>query len=212
AGLQAAMVRATGPSAASATLAPPGPAVLILDQRGRVTQHTPAAEYWLRRLSDLPVGWHEGYGLPTAVWIAGAQLRRGLHPETDADRQRVPRVRARAPSGEWIELQAALGEGGDGQMADTILVIEPLGPREIAWLRLATYHLSPREREVVDLVVRGATTRQISRALCIAEYTVQDHLKHIFNKAGVHSRRELLQRLYLDSLVGERVAGGGLRG
>jgi DNA-binding CsgD family transcriptional regulator len=212
AGLKAAMVRAPGPSAAGATIAPPGPAVLILDQRGRVTQHTPAAEYWLRRLSDLPVGWQDGLGLPTAMWTAVAQLRRGLHPETDADRLRVPRVRARAPSGEWIDLQAALSEGRDGQLAEMVIVIEPLGPREIAWLRLVAYDLSPREQEVVDLVARGVTTRQIGRALCIAEYTVQDHLKHIFDKTGVHSRRELLQRLYLDSLVGETAPGGRLRG
>jgi DNA-binding CsgD family transcriptional regulator len=212
AGLQAAMMRGPGPSAARATIAPSGPAVLILDQRGRVTQHTPAAEYWLRRLSGLPVGWQEGHGLPTAVWTAVGQLRRGLHPETDADRLRVPRVRARTSSGEWMELQAALGEGRDGQLAEIVIVIEPLGPREIAWLRLAAYHLSPREQEVVELVARGATTRQIGRALCIAEYTVQDHLKHIFDKTRVHSRRELLQRLYLDSLVGETVPGGQLRG
>lgn len=211
AGLKAAMLRAPGPRAA---IAPSGPGVLILDQRGRVTQHTPAAEYWLRRLSDLPVGWQEGHGLPTAVWTAVAQLHRGLHPETDADRLRVPCVRARTPSGEWIELQAALGERRDGQLADVVMVIEPLGPREIAWLRLAAYHLSPREQEVADLVARGATTRQIGRALCIAEYTVQDHLKHIFDKTGVHSRRELLQCLYLDSLVGETAPapGGQLRG
>jgi DNA-binding CsgD family transcriptional regulator len=124
----------------------------------------------------------------------------------------VPRVRARTPSGEWMELQAALGEGRDGQLAEIVIVIEPLGPREIAWLRLAAYHLSPREQEVVELVARGATTRQIGWALCIAEYTVQDHLKHIFDKTRVHSRRELLQRLYLDSLVGETVPGGRLRG
>jgi hypothetical protein len=41
---------------------------------------------------------------------------------------------------------------------------------------------------------------RIATALCIAEYTVQDHLKHIFAKVGVHSRRALVQRLYLEHL------------
>src|SRR5262249_55976580 len=127
AGLKAAMMRGPGPSAAEATIAPSGPAVLLLDQRGRGTQHTAAAGDWLRRLSDLPVGWQEGHGLPTAVHTAVGQLRRGLHPETDADRLRVPRVRARTPSGEWMELQAALGEGRDGQLAEIVIAIEPLG-------------------------------------------------------------------------------------
>ncbi len=35
--------------------------------------------------------------------------------------------------------------------------------------------------------------------LCIAEYTVQDHLKHIFDKVGVRGRRALVKKLYLES-------------
>jgi len=54
--------------------------------------------------------------------------------------------------------------------------------------------------EVVDLVVRGASTRQISRALYISEYTVQDHLSNIFDKIGVRDRRALVKRLYLDAI------------
>jgi DNA-binding CsgD family transcriptional regulator len=65
-------------------------------------------------------------------------------------------------------------------------------------LRTAAYELSAREQEVVDLVVRGHSTRQIADRLCIAEYTVQDHLKHVFDKVGVRGRRALVKRLYLD--------------
>ena len=60
--------------------------------------------------------------------------------------------------------------------------------------------LSPRERTVVDLVVRGASTRQISQVLYISEYTVQDHLSNIFDKIGVRDRRSLVKRLYLDAI------------
>src|SRR5262249_39331772 len=102
--------------------------------------------------------------------------------------------------------------GRDGELAEIVILIEPLGAREIAWLRLSAFPLSPREQEVVDLVGRGGTTREIGPALWNAGYTAQGHLKHIFDKAGVRSRRELLQRLYLDSLVGETAPGGRLRG
>jgi len=81
-----------------------------------------------------------------------------------------------------------------------VIVIEPSGPREVTWLRATAYGLSPREREVVDLVVRGASTRQISQALYISEYTVQDHLSNIFGKIGVRDRRALVKRLYLDAI------------
>jgi DNA-binding NarL/FixJ family response regulator len=81
-----------------------------------------------------------------------------------------------------------------------VIVIEPSGPREVTWLRATAYGLSSRERTVVDLVVRGASTRQISQALYISEYTVQDHLSNIFDKIGVRDRRALVKRLYLDAI------------
>ena len=51
--------------------------------------------------------------------------------------------------------------------------------------------LSKREQEVVDLVVKCLTNRQISEKLGISEQTVKNHLHSIFNKTGVKSRMEL---------------------
>jgi DNA-binding CsgD family transcriptional regulator len=56
------------------------------------------------------------------------------------------------------------------------------------------------EREVVDLVVRGASTKQISQVAIISEYTVQEHLFNVFEKVGERSRRALVKRLDLESL------------
>jgi DNA-binding CsgD family transcriptional regulator len=52
----------------------------------------------------------------------------------------------------------------------------------------------------VDLVVRGLSTKQICQTLFISEYTVQDHLSHVFDKVGVRGRRALVKRLYLEGL------------
>jgi DNA-binding NarL/FixJ family response regulator len=60
--------------------------------------------------------------------------------------------------------------------------------------------LSSREQEVTEFVVRGASTRQIARALYITEDTVQKHLQNTFDKVGVRSRQALVKRLYLDTL------------
>jgi DNA-binding NarL/FixJ family response regulator len=65
---------------------------------------------------------------------------------------------------------------------------------------LESDRLSSREQEVVDLVVRGASTRQISQTLYISEYTVRDHLKNTFGKVGVRGRRALVEQLYLDTI------------
>jgi DNA-binding CsgD family transcriptional regulator len=53
---------------------------------------------------------------------------------------------------------------------------------------------------VVELAVRGASTRKISQALYISEYTVKDHLKNIFGKVGVRGRRALIKQLYLNTI------------
>jgi DNA-binding NarL/FixJ family response regulator len=48
-------------------------------------------------------------------------------------------------------------------------------------------------------VVRGASTKHIAERLHIAEYTVQDHLSHIFEKVGC-AAGALVKRLYFESL------------
>ncbi|MBA2560914.1 MAG: helix-turn-helix transcriptional regulator, partial [Propionibacteriales bacterium] len=52
--------------------------------------------------------------------------------------------------------------------------------------------LTSREQEVVRLVLRGESTETIVRELAIAGGTVQAHLRNIFEKTGVRSRRELV--------------------
>ncbi|OUO89704.1 hypothetical protein B5F40_09950 [Gordonibacter sp. An230] len=54
---------------------------------------------------------------------------------------------------------------------------------------------SPREREVVALVLRGNNVPAIARKLYISENTARDHMKSIYRKAGVHSRQELVDLL-----------------
>jgi DNA-binding CsgD family transcriptional regulator len=80
--------------------------------------------------------------------------------------------------------------------------VEPCAPRATVAIRLAAYGLSRREAEVARLVLRGSSTRAISAALHISPHTVQDHLKAVFEKTGVSSRRELSSRIFFDQYVG----------
>jgi two-component system, NarL family, nitrate/nitrite response regulator NarL len=51
--------------------------------------------------------------------------------------------------------------------------------------------LSPREREIVQLVAQGFRNREIAEKLFISEQTVKNHLHNIFDKLGVSDRLEL---------------------
>ena len=64
-------------------------------------------------------------------------------------------------------------------------------------LTLLARGLTLREQEVVHLVLKGASTRAISAALFLSPHTVQDHLKAIFAKLGVNSRRDLIAQLHV---------------
>ena len=174
--------------------------VLVLDDRGRVVQRTAAAERWLRDLADLGPGWLEGGGLPAVVWTVNGALRRALRPETEGDQGRVPRVHVKARSGRWLTLHGARTLPHAGRGGETMVIVEPSRPRELAWLRASAYGLSERERAVVDQVAQGGSTKVIARVLSISEYTVQEHLSHAFDKVGVRGRRALVQRLFLDNL------------
>jgi two-component system nitrate/nitrite response regulator NarL len=48
--------------------------------------------------------------------------------------------------------------------------------------------LSPREREILEHIARGASNKAIARALDIAETTVKIHVQHILRKLGLASR------------------------
>jgi DNA-binding CsgD family transcriptional regulator len=66
---------------------------------------------------------------------------------------------------------------------------------QLLGLLLAAYGLTTRERDLCREVISGRLTLKIARHLFISSNTVQDHLKSIFAKVGVHSRGELVARL-----------------
>jgi DNA-binding NarL/FixJ family response regulator len=59
--------------------------------------------------------------------------------------------------------------------------------------------LSRRERVVFDLVVRGFSTKEVARELCISTKTVETHRAHINEKLAVHCTADLVRFAFRDS-------------
>ncbi len=55
------------------------------------------------------------------------------------------------------------------------------------------YGLTPREREVMEMLVQGHTRPYICKALSIADGTARAHAFHVYQKLGVHKKDELLK-------------------
>lgn len=66
-----------------------------------------------------------------------------------------------------------------------------LGVRRRAHSQADPQMLSPREQQVLERVAAGATTQQIADALFMSPHTVVSHIRHIYAKSGVNSRKAL---------------------
>jgi DNA-binding CsgD family transcriptional regulator len=176
------------------------PGVLILDRAGRVVSSTANVSGFLRDLGARDGAAGNERDLPVAVQVVLAALERAID-RAGAPDGRVPRLRVRAASGRWLILDASQTEPAGARPGERVVVIGPAHSEEIAWLSMSAYELSQREEEVVRLVVRGLSTKQIADQLFITEHTVQRHLSNIFEKVGVRSRRDLVKRLFVEQVL-----------
>lgn len=164
------------------------PGLLILDHNWDVESATPGVERWL---SELPDGdWAAGRLPSSVLTLAGRTLSMAEHP----DRGDIAVSRVLSRTGTWVVLHGAcLTSTGDRRIA---VIIEPANPGRLYPLLMSAYGLTEREKDITKLVLQGASTSQIAADLVLSAHTVQQHLKSIFDKTGVHSRRDLVGKVF----------------
>lgn len=180
------------------------PGVLLLADDLTVVASTPAAEQWLAEVAA--EDWPSSTTLPRAVRAVAARaqalervVRRPDELATGASQLRAElpaRARLRTRSGRWLVVHAARLSGPAGAGQQTAIVLELARPAELAPLILQSHGLTAREGQVVQHVLRGLTTDEIASELAVSPLTVQQHLKAIFEKVGVRSRRELTSQIF----------------
>jgi DNA-binding CsgD family transcriptional regulator len=170
-----------------------GPAVIIFDAADEIVQCSLGAE---RRIRELNTAFNRTEPMSAVFALVAAARHAGLEAGG-----RFPRARVRTASGMWLVLHATPLAASDGITGNVVVTIEEARPPEIVELVVAAFGLTARERDVTRMVLQGVETKEIAASLHVSAYTVQDHLKAVFEKADVRSRRELVSRIYFDQYV-----------
>lgn len=180
-----------------------GPVVLVVDSADEIVRLSVGAADGLANLTGEPIGRGPLPFSMRALVGAARRFGRGQHPT-------LPRMRLRSRTGHWLVGHASPLLSPDGTASDVVVTLEEARPPEIVPLVVAALGLTGRERDVVALTLQGVSTGEMARALELSSYTVQDHLKSIFEKAGVRSRRELLAKVFYDQYAPRLGAGASL--
>jgi DNA-binding CsgD family transcriptional regulator len=176
-----------------------GPGLILLAADGGIAGTNQAAGPWLEELGGDPAG----SDLPVEIRALATMLRR-LDPTEPA----MPRLQVRAKSGRWAVLHASWMNYQDGKAI--AVVVEEAAPAEVAPVIMTAYGLTARERRITALVCQGLSTRQIAGRLHLTADTVQDHLKSVFDRTGVHSRGELVAAVLHRDYLPHAIAGDSI--
>jgi two-component system, NarL family, response regulator LiaR len=190
-GVGAAFLEALRTADISATVAPEGGAALELAQRHRpdivlLDDELPGlpAVVGLQALgAELPGSavviitgrYRQERGLLALLEGAAGYLSRELPPEA------LP----------WTVRAVMRGEAAIPR--SLVMALIELARSEVG-MRPVRSALTPREWEVLDLMVTGASTEEIANDLVVSLETVRSHIKHILQKLGVHTRAEAIAR------------------
>jgi DNA-binding NarL/FixJ family response regulator len=128
---------------------------------------------------------------------SGAELCEAIRRESP-----VTRVLLISGAG-WISPQAAKAAGASGFVSkdwsadDVAMAVRMVGKGMTVFAPRSegpSAPLSEREREVLSLLAKGATNREIADSLYLSPHTVKEHASALYRKLGARNRAEAVQR------------------
>lgn len=168
-----------GVASTTAAAGDDAPGVLVIDAADRVLMRD-------ARAAELLEGCATTGALPGAVHVLAARARADGAP-----------VSGRTLSGAgWVAVDVSPVVDEPRAVA---VVLRPAAAASLLDVRLRAAGLTQREREIARALLRGDDTASISARLHLSPWTVQDHLKAIFDKTDVRSRRAFVARWALES-------------
>jgi DNA-binding CsgD family transcriptional regulator len=164
-----------------------GPGIIVLGSDLSLTSINPQAERWLADIDD--ADWPTSLELPVPIYAAAAQAMGDAYEDAAAPTA----TRLRRARGGWITVQASPLRGSAGDQI--AVVLDAANASQLSSLVLAAHGLTAAQSRVAALVLQGRSTRHIVHELHISSNTVQEHLRAVFDKFGIGSRRELVAAL-----------------
>ncbi|MFJ1898124.1 MULTISPECIES: response regulator [unclassified Streptomyces] len=158
-------------------------------------------------LMDLRMPGGGGVAAITELTRRGARSRVLVLTTYDTDSDTLPAIEAGA-TGYLLkdapreELFTGVRAAADGRTVLSPAIASRLVSRVRAPAAAGGETLSAREREVLELVARGTSNREIAALLFISEATVKTHLTHVFAKLGAKDRAAAVAVAYERGILG----------
>jgi DNA-binding CsgD family transcriptional regulator len=162
----------------------PGAGLVALDPDNRIVALTAEAQRWLDEL--LPGGDDQTNAEDvTRVLFDAAHAVRGAG---------LARATAcvRTVRGHWLRVEGSEASIG---AADVAVLLHQATSRDLVATFAVHHALTPRESEILGLLVDGLASKQIARRLAISLLTVNGHLGSLYRKCRVTGREEMVSRL-----------------
>ncbi|AIQ57929.1 helix-turn-helix transcriptional regulator [Paenibacillus borealis] len=169
-----------------------GPAdngIMVLNERLIALSANKAANYWLEQM-------RKGERLDAGVLpgpVRAVCLRVVAEESASEAAPSNAKICLQTGEGAYLTVTASRLDGPE----EGVLAVSFVNARSSDVFRLLAeaFALTAREKQLAEMLLLGLSTKELAESLHISAYTVQDHLKSIFAKAGVFSRRELISRL-----------------